>query len=98
MIPVDLVIDHSVQVDEFGTADALAKNVEIEFERNQERYEFLKWGQKAFDNFNKTGNVGASPEERKKYLDLLQKLMAQRAKEKAKRAQSEASKGDDKRN
>lgn len=51
LIPVDLVIDHSVQVDMFGTADALERNVEIEFERNQERYEFLRWGQQAFDNF-----------------------------------------------
>jgi len=49
--PVDLVIDHSVQVDYFGSADALAKNSKLEFERNQERYEFLKWGQKAFRNF-----------------------------------------------
>jgi aconitate hydratase len=49
--PVDLVIDHSVQVDFFGTNDAFAKNSEIEFERNQERYTFLKWGQKAFTNF-----------------------------------------------
>ncbi|MEZ6133584.1 MAG: aconitate hydratase AcnA [Pirellulaceae bacterium] len=51
LIPVDLVIDHSVQVDLFGTLDALTRNVEIEFERNQERYEFLRWGQQAFDNF-----------------------------------------------
>ncbi|MCA9181237.1 MAG: aconitate hydratase, partial [Planctomycetales bacterium] len=51
LIPVDLVIDHSVQVDQFGTLDALSGNVEIEFERNQERYEFLRWGQQAFDNF-----------------------------------------------
>jgi aconitate hydratase len=51
LIPVDLVIDHSVQVDLFGTADALSRNVDIEFERNKERYEFLRWGQKAFDNF-----------------------------------------------
>jgi aconitate hydratase len=49
--PVDLVIDHSVQVDHFGTADAFELNSEIEFERNQERYTFLKWGQKAFANF-----------------------------------------------
>ncbi|MGB4862234.1 MAG: aconitate hydratase AcnA [Tepidiformaceae bacterium] len=48
---VDLVIDHSVQVDEFGTEGAFAKNVEIEFERNRERYQFLRWGQAAFDNF-----------------------------------------------
>ncbi|WP_045233869.1 aconitate hydratase AcnA [Deinococcus pimensis] len=51
LIPVDLVIDHSVQVDEFGTEFALANNVAIEFERNRERYEFLRWGQQAFDNF-----------------------------------------------
>jgi aconitate hydratase len=49
--PVDLVIDHSVQVDFFGASDAFEKNSEIEFERNQERYTFLKWGQKAFANF-----------------------------------------------
>lgn len=50
-VPVDLVIDHSVQVDEFGQEYAFMHNVEKEFERNRERYEFLKWGQKAFDNF-----------------------------------------------
>ncbi|MCW9707446.1 aconitate hydratase AcnA [Fodinibius salsisoli] len=50
-VPVDLVIDHSVQVDEFGQEYAFMHNVEREFERNRERYEFLKWGQKAFDNF-----------------------------------------------
>ncbi|MDZ7683006.1 MAG: aconitate hydratase AcnA [Fodinibius sp.] len=50
-VPVDLVIDHSVQVDEFGQEFAFMHNVEKEFERNRERYEFLKWGQKAFDNF-----------------------------------------------
>jgi aconitate hydratase len=49
--PAELVIDHSVQVDEYGTAGALAKNNEIEFQRNRERYEFLRWGQNAFDNF-----------------------------------------------
>ncbi|MEQ9088187.1 MAG: aconitate hydratase AcnA [Alphaproteobacteria bacterium] len=48
---VDLVIDHSVMVDYFGTADAFRKNVEVEFERNRERYTFLKWGQNAFRNF-----------------------------------------------
>ena len=48
---VDLVIDHSVQVDKFSTPDSLKKNVEIEFHRNAERYSFLKWGQQAFDNF-----------------------------------------------
>ena len=51
LVPVDLVIDHSVQVDYFGTADALAKNVDIEFGRNAERYAFLRWGQQAFENF-----------------------------------------------
>ena len=49
--PVELVIDHSVQVDEFGSKAALHKNGELEFERNQERYRFLKWGQNAFRNF-----------------------------------------------
>ena len=51
VVPVDLVIDHSVQVDRFGSAFALFFNAEREFERNRERYEFLKWGQQAFDNF-----------------------------------------------
>jgi aconitate hydratase len=51
LAPVDLVIDHSVQVDYFGTADSFQKNSEIEFERNVERYAFLRWGQMAFDNF-----------------------------------------------
>jgi aconitate hydratase len=51
LVPVDLVIDHSVMVDAFGTADALEKNVAIEFRRNGERYQFLRWGQTAFDNF-----------------------------------------------
>ncbi|TVR84347.1 MAG: aconitate hydratase AcnA [Rhodospirillales bacterium] len=51
LVPVDLVIDHSVMVDEFGNADAFRQNVEREFERNQERYEFLRWGQEAFHNF-----------------------------------------------
>ncbi len=50
-VPVDLVIDHSVQIDRFGSRFALMYNAEREFERNQERYEFLKWGQDAFDNF-----------------------------------------------
>src|SRR5437899_3057017 len=49
--PADLVIDHSVQVDVFGTPDALRRNTEIEFERNRERYAFLRWGQQAFGNF-----------------------------------------------
>ncbi len=51
LVPVDLVVDHSVQVDFFGTEDALKKNMEIEFQRNRQRYEFLKWGMQAFDTF-----------------------------------------------
>jgi aconitate hydratase len=51
LVPVDLVIDHSVTVDYFGAPDSFKKNVEIEFQRNRERYAFLRWGQKAFDNF-----------------------------------------------
>ena len=51
LVPCDLVVDHSVQVDEFGTKFALKHNVEIEFERNMERYQFLRWGQKALNNF-----------------------------------------------
>ena len=51
LIPVDLVIDHSVMVDVSATPDALRENVEIEFDRNGERYQFLRWGQEAFDNF-----------------------------------------------
>ncbi len=50
-VPVDLVIDHSVQVDLFGSPVALERNAEIEFQRNQERYEFLRWGRQAFDTF-----------------------------------------------
>ena len=51
LVPVHLIIDHSVMVDEFGTPRAFEKNVEFEYERNGERYEFLKWGSQAFDNF-----------------------------------------------
>ncbi|WP_421927605.1 aconitate hydratase AcnA [Neoaquamicrobium sediminum] len=51
LVPVDLVIDHSVIVDEFGTPLAFARNVELEYQRNEERYKFLKWGQQAFRNF-----------------------------------------------
>ncbi|MBS0283403.1 MAG: aconitate hydratase, partial [Proteobacteria bacterium] len=50
-VPVHLVIDHSVMVDEFGTPKAFADNVDLEYARNGERYEFLKWGSKALDNF-----------------------------------------------
>ena len=51
LVPVDLVVDHSVQVDFAGTADALARNLDMEFQRNRERYQFLKWGMQAFDTF-----------------------------------------------
>src|SRR6185437_8198733 len=51
LIPVELVIDHSVQVDEFATRLAIERNAELEFARNRERYEFLRWGQGSFDNF-----------------------------------------------
>ncbi|MGA2175813.1 MAG: aconitate hydratase AcnA [Verrucomicrobiota bacterium] len=51
LVPVDLVVDHSVQVDFAGTADALERNLEMEFQRNRERYQFLKWGMQAFETF-----------------------------------------------
>ena len=51
LVPVDLVVDHSVQVDFSGNAEALAKNLDLEFKRNRERYQFLKWGMQAFDTF-----------------------------------------------
>lgn len=51
LVPVDLVIDHSIQVDKFGTAQAIRFNTDMEYERNKERYAFLRWGQKAFKNF-----------------------------------------------
>ena len=51
LVPVDLVIDHSVMIDEFGNPRAFQMNVDLEYERNMERYTFLKWGQNAFDNF-----------------------------------------------
>ncbi|MGA0098384.1 MAG: aconitate hydratase AcnA [Steroidobacteraceae bacterium] len=51
LVPAELVIDHSVQVDDYGNAESLAHNTAIEFERNRERYAFLRWGQSAFDNF-----------------------------------------------
>ena len=52
LVPVDLVIDHSVIVDEFGTPQSLGRNVELEYQRNGERYQFLKWGQLGFSNFS----------------------------------------------
>lgn len=51
LIPVDLVIDHSVQVDYFGSKSSLEQNINMEYERNRERYQFLKWAQTAFNNF-----------------------------------------------
>src|SRR5262249_19728486 len=51
LIPVDLVVDHSVQVDKFGTSDSFDVNALLEFQRNQERYAFLKWGQSSLQNF-----------------------------------------------
>src|SRR5205807_1141249 len=51
LVPVDLVVDHSVQVDFYGSADALQRNLEMEFQRNRERYQFLKWGMQAFETF-----------------------------------------------
>ncbi|KAA3641437.1 MAG: aconitate hydratase AcnA [Proteobacteria bacterium] len=52
LIPVDLVIDHSVQIDYFGTEESFQRNIEMEYERNQERYQLLKWAQKSFSNFS----------------------------------------------
>ncbi len=69
LIPVDLVVDHSVQVDFFGANDSLKRNVDIEFERNKERYEFLKWGQQAFNNFRVVPpNVGIVHQVNLEYL------------------------------
>lgn len=51
LVPVDLVVDHSIQVDYYGDSRALARNMEVEFQRNQERYQFIKWGMQAFDTF-----------------------------------------------
>src|SRR5690606_25251405 len=51
LVPVDLVVDHSVQVDEYGSPIALRRNMELEFQRNRERYQFMKWGMQAFDTF-----------------------------------------------
>jgi aconitate hydratase len=52
LVPVELVVDHSIQIDHFGNEDCLKKNVELEYQRNNERYKLLKWAQKSFDNFN----------------------------------------------
>ncbi|ADB16929.1 aconitate hydratase 1 [Pirellula staleyi DSM 6068] len=69
LIPADLVIDHSVQVDSFGSLKAIDENVELEFSRNRERYEFLRWGQKAFNNFRVVPpNVGIVHQVNLEYL------------------------------
>ncbi|PQO45201.1 aconitate hydratase AcnA [Blastopirellula marina] len=69
LIPVDLVIDHSVQVDSFGTDHALEENVALEFRRNKERYEFLRWGQKSLKNFQAIPpNVGIVHQVNLEYL------------------------------
>jgi aconitate hydratase len=69
LIPVDLVIDHSVQVDSFGSPQSLEENVKLEFERNRERYEFLRWGQKALANFRAVPpNVGIVHQVNLEYL------------------------------
>ena len=52
LVPVDLVVDHSVMVDHYGTKEALDLNMKLEFQRNRERYEFMKWGMQAFDTFS----------------------------------------------
>ncbi|MDG2385745.1 MAG: aconitate hydratase AcnA [Pirellulaceae bacterium] len=69
LIPVDLVIDHSVQVDRFGTFDSLEANVDLEFQRNRERYEFLRWGQQALNNFRAVPpNIGIVHQVNLEYL------------------------------
>jgi aconitate hydratase A / 2-methylisocitrate dehydratase len=69
LIPVDLVIDHSVQVDSFGSPNSLEENVKLEFQRNRERYEFLRWGQKSLANFRAVPpNVGIVHQVNLEYL------------------------------
>ena len=53
LVPVDLVVDHSVMIDHYGTKDALDLNMKLEFQRNDERYQFMKWGMQAFDTFKR---------------------------------------------
>src|SRR5690625_7170100 len=57
LAPAELVIDHSVQIDVFGRPDAFERNVEMEYQRNHERYQFLRWGQSAFDDFKEIGRA-----------------------------------------
>src|ERR1043165_7249672 len=68
LVPVDLVIDRSVIVDEFGTPMAFARNVELEYERNEERYKFLKWGQQPFRNFPVPPGTGICHQVNLEYL------------------------------
>ena len=78
LIPVDLVVDHSVQVDFFGAKDSLKRNVEIEYERNRERYEFLRWGQQALSNFRVVPpNVGIVHQVNLEYLATVVSLREQ---------------------
>ncbi len=60
LVPVDLVVDHSVMVDHYGTKDSLDLNMKLEFQRNRERYEFMKWGMQAFDTFGVCRRASAS--------------------------------------
>jgi len=60
LVPVDLVVDHSVMIDEYGSKNALDLNMKLEFKRNQERYQFLKWGMQAFDTFGVVPRASAS--------------------------------------
>src|SRR5678816_338210 len=60
LVPVDLVVDHSVMIDYFGTKDALDLNMQLEFKRNVERYQFMKWGMQAFDTFASSRQASAS--------------------------------------
>ena len=60
LVPVDLVVDHSVQVDHYGEKKALDLNMQLEFKRNNERYQFMKWGMQAFDTFGVVQPASAS--------------------------------------
>src|SRR5664280_1018498 len=72
LVPVDLVVDHSVQVDVNGTPSAFARNLEIEFQRNRERYQFLKWGMQAFNTFKVVPpGIGIVHQVNLEYLSLI---------------------------
>src|SRR3546814_8951735 len=76
LVPVHLVIDHSVMVDEFGTPKAFEKTVDLEYERNIERYEFLRWGSKALDNFSVVPpGTGICHQRSEEHTSALQSLM-----------------------